>query len=411
MKRLWQWLENQGVDPGPAQRDAAYIQLCNQIAVGTGVWLWSGLWLEISVFPASRYLLAVDASYPLIVVLTLYFNHRRWHRAARLFLLFSVMLCIALRAAQLGNRAESPLFFLIVCVVAFCICPPSDVKSLVLTVVGSLSCMVGAEVYLSARGPLLAAPEAFYDAMRRLTIVCFGPLMVVITFLSFRGLDHIQAVLAAEHAKSESLLLNILPRSIADRLKGDRRVIADRADAATILFADIVGFTARSALMTPEDLVRLLNRVFTEFDRISRKYGLEKIKTIGDAYMVAAGIPLAVPDHCERVAAFALEVQALMSRGLALECGHLKIRMGIDTGPVVAGVIGENKFTYDVWGESVTLASRMESQGEPGKIQVTQAVAERLRGGFAFSPARQIQVKGRGALEVYFLLGPASLPL
>jgi class 3 adenylate cyclase len=213
-----------------------------------------------------------------------------------------------------------------------------------------------------------------------------------------------------EKALSERLLLNVLPRSIADRLKAGPEAIADRFPDASILFADIVGFTPLSERMPPEEVVALLDEVFSAFDRAAAHRGLEKIKTIGDAYMVAAGLPTPRRDHLEALADMALEMQRVVlaldeRRGL-----DLAVRVGIHAGPVVAGVIGTSKFSYDVWGDTVNTASRMESHGAPGQIQVTDTVRSRLEGGYEFSEPRRIEVKGKGTLTTSFLLGKGHPP-
>jgi class 3 adenylate cyclase len=201
-----------------------------------------------------------------------------------------------------------------------------------------------------------------------------------------------------EHDRSERLLLNVLPGPIAVRLKRGESVIADRFPEATVLFADIVDFTPMSASRPPEDVVAVLDEVFSAFDRLADDRGLEKIKTIGDAYMVAGGIPLPREDHCEAVADMAL---AMMQACDGL--GAVRLRIGIDAGPVVAGVIGRRKFIYDLWGDTVNTASRMESHGVPGAIQVTGRVMERLRGTYRLEPRGTVEVKGKGAMPTWLL--------
>jgi adenylate cyclase len=213
-----------------------------------------------------------------------------------------------------------------------------------------------------------------------------------------------RAALAAERERSERLLLNVLPEPIAERLKAEEGVIAERHDAVTVLFADLVGFTEHTAGMPAEDLVRLLDEIFSTFDRLVDAEGLEKIKTIGDAYMVAGGLPEPRDDHAEAVARVALamrrEVAAIAGRG---RDPWLKIRIGIDSGPVVAGVIGHRKFIYDIWGDTVNTASRMESHGLPGEIQVTSRLSVQLKDSFVLEPRGAIDVKGKGRMETFLL--------
>ncbi|MCA1833787.1 MAG: adenylate/guanylate cyclase domain-containing protein [Actinomycetota bacterium] len=216
------------------------------------------------------------------------------------------------------------------------------------------------------------------------------------------SLDEEHRALLIEQTKSERLLLNVLPEVIAKRLKESDEVIADAFDDVTVLFADIAGFTPLSARLPPDEIVRMLNALFSEFDDIAERRGLEKIKTIGDAYMVAGGLPLPRPDHAEAVASAAIDMRSVVA---ATTNDTLSVRIGIDSGPVVAGVIGRRKFIYDLWGDTVNTASRMESQGTPGGIQVTERTYARLLDRFAFQARGTIDVKGKGQMQTYWMLG------
>jgi adenylate cyclase len=211
--------------------------------------------------------------------------------------------------------------------------------------------------------------------------------------------------LQQEQALSEMLLLNILPAPIASRLKQGEKTIADDYPEVTVLFADIVNFTALSSQMTPARVIAILNQIFSVCDQLAEKYRLEKIKTIGDAYMVVGGLPQPRLDHAEAIADMALEMKHEIA-ALTDDAGQpLSIRIGIATGPVVAGVIGSAKFSYDVWGDTVNTASRMESQGCSGCIQVTAETYERLRDKYEFESRGIIQVKNKGEMTTYFLTG------
>jgi class 3 adenylate cyclase len=220
-----------------------------------------------------------------------------------------------------------------------------------------------------------------------------------------RALDQEHRMLLAEQDRSERLLLNVLPSPIAARLKQGEAVIADRFPEVTVLFADLAGYTASSDRSSPERVVQVLGNLFTAFDRLAQRHGLEKIKTVGDAYMVAGGLPEPRPDHAEAVAEMALAVREEVGRHLDPDGQPLAVRIGIDTGPVVAGVIGTSKFSYDLWGDTVNTASRMESQGVVGCIQVTERTYRRLRGRYRFERRGPIQVRGKGELVTWFLLG------
>lgn len=206
-------------------------------------------------------------------------------------------------------------------------------------------------------------------------------------------------------ADSERLLLNVLPAPVASRLKQSERVIADGFEAATVLFADIVGFTGLAERLPPRDVVALLDRVFAGWDGLAARHGVEKIKTIGDAYMVAGGLPSPREDHAEAIADMALEMGAELARCAAESGQALEVRIGIDTGPVVAGVIGRAKFIYDLWGNTVNMASRMESHGLPGAIQVTEHAYERLRHRYELRRRGTIEIKGKEPMTTYLLIG------
>ena len=219
----------------------------------------------------------------------------------------------------------------------------------------------------------------------------------------FHQRDTALQMLQLEQLKSENLLLNILPAEIAQVLKNENRIIAEHVEQASILFADVVNFTPMSATMSPIELVSLLNEVFSQFDALVEKYNLEKIKTIGDCYMVAAGVPRPRPDHAQALARLALDMQAYVSQN-EVQGRRLQFRIGINSGPVVAGVIGRRKFVYDLWGDAVNTASRMESHGAGGIIQITRATYELIQHEFVCEPRGQISVKGKGDIDVWHIV-------
>ncbi len=215
-------------------------------------------------------------------------------------------------------------------------------------------------------------------------------------------------LLKTEQEKSERLLLNVLPKEIAPILKDNNQTIAEHFESASILFADVVGFTPLSAEMTPSEMVELLNEIFSYFDTLVEKYDLEKIRTIGDNYMVAAGVPRRRPDHAQALAEMALEMCYYLDTRPARAGRRLDFRVGINSGPVLGGVIGKTKFHYDVWGDTVNTASRMESHGLPGQIQITAATYDLLKGDYICQPRGSIQVKGKGEMETWLLIGRAE---
>ena len=220
-----------------------------------------------------------------------------------------------------------------------------------------------------------------------------------------REKDRAYRMLNLERERADQLLLNVLPKEVAPRLKQSGQTIAEHFDSASVLFADIVGSTTLFADMEPREIVDWLNEVFSAFDVLLDKYGLEKIRTIGDSYMVAAGVPSPRPDHARALALMALDMCEQLQQMPARNGRRIAFRMGMNSGPMVGGVIGKTKFHYDLWGDTVNTASRMESHGEAGKIQVTQQTYDLLRGEFDFEPRGLIPIKGKGELQTWFLLG------
>jgi guanylate cyclase len=243
-------------------------------------------------------------------------------------------------------------------------------------------------------------PEAFvrtFDVLNIVVVSCVAMLLLV-TFA--RGRD-------AAQARVEALLLNVLPADIARRLQSAPHSIADHFDDASILFADVVDFTPLSSRLDAREVVGLLDRLFTSFDELVDRYEVEKIKTIGDCYMVAAGVPRQRPDHAHALAGLAFEMRECAKRCLPDPDGHdLRLRIGISSGPVVAGVIGRRRFLYDLWGDTVNMASRMESHGTPDEIQITRSTWELLDDRFVTEPIGLVDVKGKGEIETWRLVGP-----
>jgi guanylate cyclase len=211
-------------------------------------------------------------------------------------------------------------------------------------------------------------------------------------------------LLQNEQAKSENLLLNILPKEIAAILKNESRTIADHYSEASVLFADMVGFTPLSAKLPPVEMVELLNEVFSFFDSLLDKYGVEKIRTIGDNYMVASGVPRGRSDHAQALVRMALEMRDYTSTHTFRNDHRVSFRIGINSGSMIAGVIGRRKFVYDVWGDAVNVASRMESHGLGGAVQITQATYELIKDEFVCEPRGTVSVKGKGEMEVWLVM-------
>jgi class 3 adenylate cyclase len=236
-----------------------------------------------------------------------------------------------------------------------------------------------------------------------LMLICI--LLALQNYYFVQVVGRIETQLEQEHGRSEMLLHNVLPAPIAERLKLNPSVIADQFEGVTVLFADVVGFTPLAEELGPEKLVTLLDELFTAFDDLAGRLGIEKIKTIGDAYMAVAGLPVPRVDHARAAAELALQMRAVMD-ALSQKSGRkLGLRIGLASGPVVAGVIGARKFAYDLWGDTVNTAARMESHGVPGEIQLAPATAKELQGFFDVRERGEIEVKGKGIMRTWLLVG------
>lgn len=404
LKLIWIKTLNIGVTNGLHEKDAKFIRLTNAIAIIVGIWLFSIIPSLLPYYPSSQYIIYNSLFFPILWLFVLYFNHKGWYTFAKLFFSYTAMACVVFNSLQAGRESDNHLFLLLISVMAFYTYPPRQLKYISRVSISALILFIAVEVYLTNKGPIIQAPPEFFQLGRLITLVALCVLVYIVTLYNYKTLHKAQDLLEIEHQKSESLLLNILPPTIADRLKSKNEIIADKTNEATILFADIVDFTVLSQTMEPERIVSLLNDIFSEFDTIIKTHNLEKIKTIGDAYMVASGIPESREDHCEAVALCALDMLSSIKNGISEDSKNFKIRIGIHTGPVVAGVIGKSKFIYDLWGDSVNTASRMESHGAEGKIHVSKDVYQKLKNKFLFEEKREIQVKGKGIMETYFLI-------
>ncbi len=253
---------------------------------------------------------------------------------------------------------------------------------------------------------IISDSSSFY--LNLFFLICASAIALTASYLthSLRQKEYYSRyALQEEQAKSERLLLNTLPEPIANRLKAGEETISDSFDEVTVLFADIVGFTPFSENLPPEKLLDLLNGLFSGFDKLLEKYDVEKIKTIGDAYMVVGGVPLKKENHAEAIAEMALDMVEVVTHFSKDSGKSLDIRIGINSGPAVAGVIGKKKFTYDLWGDTVNTASRMESHGEKGKIQVTEFTYNKLQHDFELAERGVINIKGKANMRTYYLEG------
>ncbi len=334
--------------------------------------------------------------------------------AAIVSILFLVML--QLRPDWFLWIVNAALFFLLVEVLAATVILGGLVPSEVIVLFGLLA-VVGALIVLDLKVAFLWVLAYLFtlllavvlpERIEAVHVVEWSPGGIAVTIAGvtifvFAGMAYFVRQRDRFQRESDDLLHNILPEEIARRLKADDTVIADDYESASVLFADMVGFTPMSEAMTPPQLIRLLNDVFATFDGFVNELGLEKIRTVGDEYMVAAGVPQARPDHAHAIAELALRIRD-HTETTRFDGHDIKLRIGINSGPLVAGVVGTHKFSYDLWGDVVNTASRMESEGIPGSIQVTETTYELIQDRYVCEPRGVISVKGKGDMTTYLLV-------
>lgn len=403
--RFWQWYQGFGIAEDLDPRDVRYVRALNGIVLIVTLLLWSQLPFIIQLLPATRYILIGFVVFPLVWQLVPLLNQLGRYTAARLFFSLSSLAFIAFNAVQLGPETENHLFMISVFVGAFIIYPPRQFRYVILVAGLSALGLISLEVFYREYGSLVEFPDEFVTIARWSSMSSLFMIILAISIYHYKVVENAEDRLEQEHRISEGLLLNILPAAIAQRLKTRRGPIADRIESASILFADIIDFTPLANRLPHERVVEILDTIFTQFDRISQRHGLEKIKTIGDAYMVAGGVPVPTEGHHVAIADCALEMLEYMQSDPIPEMPGLSLRIGIHTGPLVAGVICERKFAYDLWGDAVNTASRMESHGLPNRIQVSAAFYERTRDEYVYEPRGILPFKGKGEMEAYLLEG------
>jgi len=402
---LWQRLSTLGSKPDDSPGERRRLALTNQSAViGT---VSCGSFAIGYAIAGSRYLAPMIANLIAVALLgvALFLSRQGMRTTAKLFVLMPVNLVVVVASMLLGGRVGFLYYFFLFAAVAFLLFGSREkVARFALTLL-SVACLVFV-LLVAPRERMIShvspAVEHILDITSATAVIIT---VVFIVNLFTTDTELAEARLAEAHARSERLLLNVLPAPISARLKDDEE-IADGFAEVTVLFADIVGFTELSQKLSPEALVKMLNRIFSAFDDLAEEHRLEKIKTIGDCYMVAAGIPDARPDHAAAMAKMALAMRDALER-INREAGYaLQVRIGLHTGAVVAGVIGKRKFIYDMWGDTVNTASRMESSGVPGEIQITSDLNTLLSRTFVTEPRGTVKVKGKGDMETFLLKGP-----
>jgi class 3 adenylate cyclase len=330
-----------------------------------------------------------------------------WHRlgsvAGGVFLIVIGVVGLSLQSALLGAASGKHLYLVLApALVVLFLGPGRPAVSLAVVASAVVAHLTVQYFSMTAPPTIWLSPAVLFGTYAAAFVVTCALLFATVRY-AFRLVDRAEAAAEHERARSDRLLESILPRAVAERLKGDHEaVVADRLESVTLLFADLTGFTTWAARVDPGDVVAFLDRLFSAFDALARKHGLEKIKTMGDAYMVMGGSPLLRTDHADAVARMALDMQALMQGPIG---AGFRLRIGIHTGPVIAGVIGSTKPAYDVWGATVNLAQRLESHAAPGQILLSGATAERMRGPFCFLDAGTIDLNDVGPTQCVILSG------
>lgn len=335
--------------------------------------------------------------------LAIHFNERRQYYVSLVVGMSEILLHQSLAVYFIGLESQFHLYILLCTTMLFFLPNRPFFKTILLTI--CISDFVLVKYLVSELGPIYTVHPVVMAAIGVANMLCNGFCLGLFLNHFSNAMSETEKELVIAKRKSDALLLNILPRSIAKRLKETDGVIAEDFNSVTILFADIAGFTELSQKVAPKQLVQLLNTLFSAFDELTDKYGLEKIKTIGDAYMVAGGLPDRCNDHTHRMAKMALDMQSHLSTMQDVMGSKLQIRIGMHTGPVVAGVIGVKKFSYDLWGDSVNTASRLESHGVEGKIHVSADVRHVLvpYGCYHFEERGIVNMKGKGEMRTWFL--------
>ncbi len=400
---LWNQLAYLGVSYADDTAEHKHIVLTNSLCLIVAAFTLLNIPASMFIGISFQYSIA-SLVYSLSLIICLYLNSRGSTKAARLCFAFFSLSFLGGNSVIAGTGTHFHYFLLTEIMVIFFVFPAAEKRWMYALSILALFAFGLLEVF-SDKFPGMGHADTSLVYQQRLAInLGLGILVFAFSYYIYTTFHTAEKFLKQEQEKSERLLLNILPSSIIKKLRESPDTIADRFENCTVLFSDIVGFTEMSKKMPAVAVVSLLNDIFSSFDDLAEKHGLEKIKTIGDAYMVVGGLPEPDPMHAESVARFALEMLDVIRDYRNKSELPLELRIGINTGDAVAGVIGKKKFIYDLWGDSVNTASRMESHGLPGQIQVTESTYNLLKGKFKLEERGSIEIKGMGLVKSFMLL-------
>ncbi|MBK7053897.1 MAG: adenylate/guanylate cyclase domain-containing protein [Leptospiraceae bacterium] len=402
LQLLWNQLAYQGVLYLSDITEHKHVVLINTLSLFIPVFTLLNLLTVISLGVPSLYIY-FSLAYMFLLPLTIAFNACGKILFARIYLFFISTCYLIMLAFLQGNQARAHFFLLAEALVTYFLFPAHQ-KKIMHCLVGFLFLLfIGLDFWHDDMiGLMIQSPERLKIASF-VTDASFAIILLGFAFYIHITFQKTESFMRLEHDKSEKLLQNILPLSIIKKLRDNPDTIAERFEDCTVLFSDIVGFTQMSKSMPAVSVVSLLNEIFSRFDDLAEKYNLEKIKTIGDAYMVVGGLPEPDENHVEKIASFALEMLDVIRDYRQKNNVQLELRIGINSGAAVAGVIGKKKFIYDLWGDSVNTASRMESHGLPGQIQVSESTYIRIKHLFQFEDRGNMEVKGLGLVRSYLL--------
>jgi class 3 adenylate cyclase len=367
------------------------------------------LFLGIGAGGLLRHLILSDLLWCVVYVAVILLNARGGGRIAAWLFLAAAWANVLIVVETFGSYRGAYLFLLLPPVLSGLFSRPGDGALPAVAIAGGVVLFAVAPVMLPDYPDTLR--DTYIEPLLFTAAAVIVGLFASMVVLYFRRLaDRAESALAEANARSERLLLNMLPEPIADRLKADESPIADRLNDVTVLFADLVDSTPLAETLDPDELVALLDRLFTQFDELADRFGLEKIGSIGDGYLAVAGAPVTRADHADAAARLALAMLSALGRFTVEGYGQLRMRIGLHSGPVVAGVIGRRKYRYDLWGDTVNTASRMESHGEAGRIHISATTREALGNDYVLEPRGEISVKGKGEMETFFLVRRTDAP-
>lgn len=363
----------------------------------------------LSIFYHQAFLYPVYVLHFILIGLVPVFNHRESRVLASAWFSGVAILFVSFYSIEFTLNSYNFVFLAMIIFLQFFLFSDSEKKLIVSFTTLTILCFASAVCWqLKHPQPVIPIPIGLLDAQKWNSLIGIPVLSLIFGIYAFSTIHHAEQEVSREKEKTERLLLNILPSPVAERFKNDQSFLAQGYPSVSVLFADIVGFTNFSERVSPGELVKFLNAVFSRFDGLTEAFGLEKIKTIGDAYMVAGGVPVASDNHLQKICQMAIKMQEAIREIKSPDGAPTRIRIGISTGPVTAGVIGVKKFIYDLWGDTVNTASRMESHAASGSIQITEQVYELIKNEFECTPRGVIQVKGKGEMLTYFLRGVKS---